>query len=217
MTKYILPGGTDVAEMALFDAEAVPARRAADLKHLDELAEAGTLIRLQTGSDGGYLLHLYVDEDIPPEVMQYCVSEEQLSGKFRLRGKSIAFGGLESAFQGFKPNPFIRSDATLVPGEYEYVVYQTDIPVELIDAKLKAGMSAADQRYLAIPGYFIPALLILMMICGALGGVLAALGLGLLGFFALRVFLKTSKYRALKNTASELQLEFPSMVMQMRS
>ena len=56
MAKLILPGGTDVAEMALFSVDALPAQPPQPAE-LDALEAQGSLVRFPAGSDGGYLLH----------------------------------------------------------------------------------------------------------------------------------------------------------------
>jgi hypothetical protein len=148
MTLYRLPGGTDVAEMALFDVDSVPHDIPKDGEVIDELAPRKHLVRLPTGGDGGYLLHLYVNEAAPASVKQYCVADDSLSGKFSSPGGRIAFGGVESAFQRFKANKNIRSDATITPGEYAYKAYHTDIPDEVIETVLRRVPSTPTERWL---------------------------------------------------------------------
>ena len=58
MTKLILEGGTDVAEVALFPSDyIVDVDNQNDL--FQKMEEKNHLIRLPTGADGGYLLNIY--------------------------------------------------------------------------------------------------------------------------------------------------------------
>lgn len=113
MTTIYLPAGTDVAEMALFDVDAIPCKLPCDVEDFSELASLGQLIRFPTGADGGYLLHLFVDEPIPEDTKRYCRADDQLTGEFCTSEGRIAFGGLESAYAEFKHNANIRADGII--------------------------------------------------------------------------------------------------------
>lgn len=116
MPLHGLPAGTDTAEMALFDPDLVPQSPPRTEEDFDDLITQGGFIRLPTDGDGGYLLHLYVDESPPTKIAQFCVAEDRLAGRFASAKGRISFGGVESAFREFKPNRFIRSDAEIAPG-----------------------------------------------------------------------------------------------------
>lgn len=131
MTHLRLPGGTDVAEMALFDVDALPAARPDD-STVAALEASNRLVRFPTGGDGGYLLHLYVDEPIPAELQRYCLADDKLTGAFRTEQGNVAFGGIESTFVGFKPNRHIRADGAIPQGEYCYTAFHTEFPDELV-------------------------------------------------------------------------------------
>ncbi len=98
MTHLRLPGGTDVAEMALFDVDARPAARPDDATAA-ALEASHRLARFPTGGDGGYLLHLYVDEPIPAALQRCClVARGQPDSAERLRlngrlGSKLPFAG----------------------------------------------------------------------------------------------------------------------------
>jgi hypothetical protein len=96
MPCLVLPGGTDIAEVGLFSLEALPIKRGVTSEVLEELQRNSQLIRMSTGADGGYLLHAYVDEPVPPDVMRYCSHEDKLAGVFQTETGNVAFGGLES-------------------------------------------------------------------------------------------------------------------------
>jgi len=145
MTCLRLPGGTDAAEMALFDVDALSQSRPPMGEGLDELVTRARLVRLPTGGDGGYLLHLYVDERVPESILQYCLSEDKLTGQFATSEGRIAFGGVESTFKEFQPNRLIRSDGTIAPGSYCFTAYRTDIPDEVVSKVANVASTSAER------------------------------------------------------------------------
>lgn len=89
--KLVLPGGTDVAEMALFSLEAVAGVRRIDETAIESLEKQGFAVRMPTGADGGYLLHAYVDEPIPEDVLKHCANDDRIAqpgDSYGLRGAS---------------------------------------------------------------------------------------------------------------------------------
>lgn len=110
MTTLCLPAGTDVAEMALFDVDALPQRLPQDVEDFASLVSHGQLIRFPVDGDGAYLLHLFANESIPAETMRYCHANDKLTGAIQISNGRIAFGGLESAYAEFQPNPNVRAD-----------------------------------------------------------------------------------------------------------
>lgn len=216
MTLYRLPGGTDVAEMALFDADSLPQDIPKDREAIDQLASSKYLVRLPTGGDGGYLLHLYVNEVPSPSVKQYCVADDQLSGRFSSPGGRIAFGGVESAFQRFKANKNIRSDATIAPGEYSYKAYHTDIPDEVIEAALRCVPSTPTERWLdRAPMVITLTTLGLTGLLLSLKMYLTAGGVAVIGRLLFKGIKRIPGHDALAVRRAESQIDFPSIVIEM--
>ena len=96
MTTLFLPAGTDVAEMALFDVDALPRLLPRDVEGFAHLTSQEQLVRFPTGADGGYLLHLFANEAVPAGTMRYCVADDKLTGAFYASKGRSAFGGMES-------------------------------------------------------------------------------------------------------------------------
>ena len=216
MTLHRLPGGTDVAEMALFDVDSLPQDMTKDGAAIDELASRKHLVRLPTGGDGGYLLHLYVNKVPPPSVRQYCVADDQLSGRFSSPGGHIAFGGVESAFQRFKANKNIRSDATIAPGEYAYKAYHTDIPDEVIEAALRRVPSTPTERWLdRAPMVITLATLGLVGLLLSRESYLAAGIVAVLGHLSFKGVRRILGNDALSVRREEAQIDFPSIVVEL--
>ena len=203
--------------MALFDVDALPQSRSPDGEGLDELVSRKRLIRLPTDGDGGYLLHLYVDEPPPQKVMQYCLSEDSLTGQFTATGGRIAFGGVESTFQGFKPNRFIRSDAVVPAGSYAFTAYRTDIPDEVV-AQAAQVASTSKERWLdRAPLIVTLTTLGLAFACAVFRSLFSAGLVLVLGYFSFKAVKRLPGQGALAARREETQLDSPSIVIEMRS
>jgi hypothetical protein len=217
MAHHRLPAGTDVAEMALFDVDALPQSRPPNGDGLDELVSTERLIRLPTGADGGYLLHLYVDEPPPEQVMCYCLTEDRLSGQFTATGGRIAFGGVESTFQDFKPNRFIRSDAVIPAGRYVFTAYRTDIPDEVVTQATQVA-STSKERWLDRAPLLVTLTTLVLAFAFAVFKSFLAAGLVLvLGYLSFKAAKRLPGQGALAARREETQLDFPSIVIEMRS
>jgi hypothetical protein len=216
MAKLVLVGGTDIAEMALFSVEALPAQRP-EPEALDALAEDGQLLRIPTGADGAYLLHAYVDEPIPGELMRYCSATESIRGRLRLPHGRLGFGGSESAFAGFVPNEAIRSDGEVAPGEYGITAYRTKFPDDLIATVVAASFGKHDMRHLAIPVQIVVAALALIVPALLVELWLAAAVIALLAAGGIRMYLKHPTTEQLREQRRRVELEYPSIVITMRS
>lgn len=217
MTSVYLPAGTDVAEMALFDVDALPRALPRDVEDFDHLISQARLVRLPTGGDGGYLLHLFVNEKIPADTQRYCLAEDKLTGDFYTSGGRIGFGGMESAFAEFKPNANIRSDGLVEPGRYAYTAYRTEFPDELVDEAMRVERTTGE-RWLGRT----PLLAVLTLFAAAFVLAIAhqfvTAGLLFLGsFFIVKWLRGLPAYQALLARRKQAQLAFPSIVMELRS
>lgn len=216
MSHHRLPAGTDVAEMALFDVEALPQSQPPDAEGLVALARQERLIRLPTGSDGGYLLHLYVGESPPEQVMKYCQAEDKLAGQFSSSNGHIAFGGTESAFRDFKPNHFIRSDVMIPPGNYVFTAFRTDIPDEIIAQATRVERSSTERRLSQAPSVITLTALGLAFTFASFGhSVFAGLTL-VLGYISSGAVKRLPTYKALAARRKDAELNFPSIVIEMK-
>jgi hypothetical protein len=217
MTHLRLPAGTDVAEMALFDIDALPQSKAPDDLSVLALANSNRLVRFSTGADGGYLLHLFVDEPIPEDLMEYCLAEDKLSGEFITSRGNVAFGGLESTFAGFTPNRHIRSDGTINPGIYRYTAFHTEFPDEVMNCALQVETTPGE-RWLSRS----PVPLVLTSIAAAFAFAVSQqfifAGLVLFaGYFTVKWLHRIPAYQSIEARRDLAQLEFPSFVVEMRS
>lgn len=216
MSRYRLPGGTDAAEMALFDIDALP-QRLPDAAGIARLVQRQRLIRLSTGGDGGYLLHLYVDEAVPVQIAQYCSDADVLRGQFVTERGQVGFGGIESACLGFQPNVHIRADAQIAAGEYRFIAWHTEFPEHLIIAALGAANSPTARTLLQAPRSII-LIAAVVTIALALSGFYfgAALALVVAGVAVQRI-LHSAGYQNAKAHAAAARLDFPGMVIELQT
>ena len=218
MTKFVLAAGTDVGEMALFSVDALSGDRCPHPDVIKAMEEQYLVVRFPTGSDGGYLLHAYVDEVIPHEVAKYCVKEDQKSGRLFLSGGRLGFGGIESLFMSFKPNPNIRSDCMLSAGDYEVTAFRTIYPDEFIEAAVEAKIGKDGLRLLTLPAYVIAIAVLLTLFTLAMqlwytaAAIVVATILGLKVFFFSKLNIKR-----LQEEKKSIEMGFPSIVVEMRS
>lgn len=225
MAKIVMEGGTDVAEMALFSLDALP-EDAAGEDDLERMQRDGHAVRFPTGADGGYLLHIYLDESIPDALEQYCEKDDVLTGKLHAGSGKVGFGGVESAYLKFKPNDYIRADAVLPGGTYDLVAYHTDYPEELIEGAIDAHLDAAERRLLNLRGrvklLFLLAAFIAFAVAVAWKAPVWVVGLMPVGVIALMIatlmLMSLSKrYKAVSEKSKAAQMDFPSIVVEMRS
>ncbi|MBV8660122.1 MAG: hypothetical protein JO142_20055 [Burkholderiales bacterium] len=217
MTMHILPAGTDIAEMAFFAVDAVPTDVRPKPEAIESLRASGKLIRFPTGADGGYLLHLYVDEVIPPELMRYCDVGDPLSGIFHPDSGEVAFGGMETVFLPSGVDQEMRSDTAIPAGDYEYTAYRTEYPEGFVKSITEQDLTPFERSMLAAPGFGI-----LFTVAATAYAVLAqrymlAGGLVITAIVLLRALFRNPGFKALQARRHEQALNFPSIVVALRS
>jgi hypothetical protein len=217
MTKIVLPGGTDVAEMAIFSIDGLPSEKA-ETTSVEAMERARTLIRFPTGADGGYLLHAYVNEAAPAELVRHCELADPIRGELTLQTGRIGFGGVESASASFQSNVNIRSDGVVPPGDYSIVAFQTNFPDELVSAAVRGRIGIRGERLLALPRYIIPFAISLTIVVAIIGGKIAAISAIALTVVGLKFgYFASPTIKRIHMLNDEVNLNFPSIVVEMRS
>lgn len=220
MPKLVLEGGTDVAEMAFFCVDDTP-ECLSDNESITEMQNRRTLIRLPTGADGGYLLHLYVGEAIQNETRKYCVEEDKLTGEFSTKNGNVAFGGLESTYSRFEPNKNIREDGKIEQGSYSYSAFHTEFPDELIEEAVHKEIGPGGVRKIDISGKIIlvgvVAFLALLFFAfkSSYAFFLGAFAVIPLTILAFKKYTSTESFKKVEKLKSEVEKHFPSIVIQL--
>jgi hypothetical protein len=216
MSKLILTGGTEVGAMAVFSTDALPVRLP-DSAAIETLTEQGLLLRLPTSARGAYLLHVYLDEPVPDDVMRYCATSDVRHGRLKLEHGRLGFGGLESAFADYAPNAAIRSDASLPAGEYEATAYKAAFPDALVTNAMRGSITPEAKKHLAVPVQFAVIALSVLAVMTLLEAWLAA-SVVLLAFAGcLWLFYKHPTTKRLRDQAHAIELRYPSLVVTLRS
>ena len=203
--------------MALFDVGAIPKSSLPDRQSIDALVSEERLISLPTGGDGGYLLHLYVDEEVPEHVQRHYEADDRLMGHFTTADGRIAFGGAESAFADFPPNQYIRSDTTIEPGRYAYAAYKTEFPDDLVEKAIRVERSRLEWWARRAPMFSVLLAIALVPWLAATRYFIWAGLVAALCVVAYRWFRSRPMYRDIVTRQDEAQLDFPSIVIEMRS
>jgi hypothetical protein len=216
MAKLILEGGTDVAEVALFSLDALP-EQLPDGDGIEALEQQGLLVRMPTGADGGYLVHVYADEPLPDDLLRHLSPEGGRRRRLVVREGGVGFGGLESVYSGFAPNAAIRSDGALPAGEYEARVYRAEFPDSTVPTAIASSLGKQAMRHLAVPVQIV--VLALSLAAGAvlLRAWLALLVIALGAAAAIRMYLKHPATEQLRRQRREIERQFPSLVVELRS
>jgi hypothetical protein len=106
---------------------------------LERLMAEGKACAFETGADGLYLLHAYVDEPVPPDLVEHARAPIRVDN-FDASGGRVFFTGVEYAFR--QDDSFLRKHAHMgtsfevPPGRYRLAVYRTECPDALADARL---------------------------------------------------------------------------------
>ena len=158
--KVELEAGTDAATLCLFGPAALPDgfdRMAGEQKVdvLLQMDKSGQVCWINTGSDGGYLLHIYVDEPMPEELAQYARDPRIVKG-FPVTTGRLCFSGSEYVFR--KDDAALRrfshmgESATVRSGTYVATLYRMDYPETLLDERFRAEVGDMEARIHGLHG-----------------------------------------------------------------
>ncbi len=166
--RHIIETGTDGATLCFFDPAALPldfdSRMKDDpMEAFDTLAKDGRLWWQSTGSDGGYLFHIYVNEDLPEEIRQYA-RDPQTTARFLIPSGVVWCSGAEYAAS----NPELRCAATprgglgkypqmggkfeIPSGEYSLSVWNMEWPEDYVEEKVRTAIGPGASRREAVLG-----------------------------------------------------------------
>jgi hypothetical protein len=118
--KYIIEAGCDGATLCFFDPAALPADFDVQVKEetvelMEQLQTQQVLWFSETGGDGGYIFHVYVDEDAPPSLHSKATSVDSFDA-FSIPSGRLCICGAEYAAN----NPLVGSTFTPKGGLDEY-------------------------------------------------------------------------------------------------
>lgn len=142
---YVIETGSDMAEFCFFDVSSLSddfdehtanERR----KLLDALEKEGRVCRIRTGADGKYLLHVYVQQELPSRLLERCRKPRVTtlittkSGEIRVAGtEEVESLGSLIACPRF----------ALAPGTHQATVWKVTWPESVISRAMKERLVAA--------------------------------------------------------------------------
>jgi hypothetical protein len=152
--KHVVEAGTDVAWLLLFDPKALPSDFEAAFRDdptelFDRLQQDGRLFHIETGADGNYLLHAFVDEEVDETLRPY-VQDPKISDSFEVAGGSVYFTGAECGFRD--DDSFLKTYSNLggsfpvQNGIYRVALYRTEYPDDFVEGVFRERVTGAQAR-----------------------------------------------------------------------
>jgi hypothetical protein len=148
--RIIVGAGTDVASVGVGDPALLVSLseckgRGCEKLRADAVA-SGALWLAETGADGAYLFHLYVDEEPPSDIAPYLKDPivvepfRVTSGKLRVAGEECFVGAISLA-----DYPHMGSEVEVGPGEYKLTAFRSEAADELLEGRF-AERATPEQR-----------------------------------------------------------------------
>lgn len=142
--KAIIPTGTDVAALSLFDPASLDPTvdeqiRKDTVGTLAKLQSTKKLVEIRTGSDGGYNVHIYIDEDMPSELAKNAQDPIEITDFNVPSGMLYACG---SEYVSSDPKGSLRTFehmggfAQLPSGRYDLTLFRTEWPDDQIENEI---------------------------------------------------------------------------------
>jgi hypothetical protein len=153
--KHSVEAATDAASLLLFDPRSLPeefdtANSNGDpTEILSRLHDAGRLFWINTGSDGAYLLHVFIDEEPPADLRQY-MHDRQTSEAFQVSGGAVFFTGAEYGYRdddsALRRYPHMGSSFPAQNGIYGVALYRTEYPDGLHEHVFRQNVTPSEHR-----------------------------------------------------------------------
>ncbi len=220
--------GTDVASLVLLDPEAQPKDFDSDLRRdghaaLSKMQADGRGLWFETGADGAYLAHVYVESELPPilagalhepvEVPSLVVQ----SGRLLFAGAEYAHGPDDSMLRKY---PAMGTFVPIPSGRYTLVAWRTEWPDnfdELLD--LRAGFAGKRWRLVQVcSGLLAIGAGILALVrasTGSFGQAALIAVVAVAVFVAIRAIGRLPAVTHRSDVAHQINMERPSVVFQL--
>ncbi len=237
--QHVIETATDAAAVCFFDPKALPADfdqrvKKEAFEYLEELSKDGRVWTKNTGADGAYLFHFYIDEAIPENIAKFS-EEPQTVDQFHVPGGTVCACGAEYAARSplegeLKKFPQMGGCFDIPAGEYHTVVWRVEWPEGVVERELEKSLGKNFVRnnnrwgcLTVLLILFAPALTVFALIKTFLksdqhpANYLACLWLVAVLAIAACVLLIRKVNRAEKNPlARKIQRNFPGIVVHMK-
>ncbi len=225
--RFVIEAGTDAAEVILFDPESLPADFDAQVQDdpaavLERLMGEGRAFVTETGGDGRFLLHAYVNEPVPVELGEHT-RDPRVIDPFLAASGRLYFAGVEYAFRNddsfLQKYPHMGGYFEVPPGVYKLTMYRTEYPGGLQEERLRQQVSGF--RFWLHRGMGWLVTLAVLSLIGLVVGYFnfprqpaySGLLLGLAFLVALPIVVYRSKpFQETKMCYERIQREYPTMI-----
>jgi hypothetical protein len=222
----VVETGTDVAQLVVFDPAVLPdaydRQSTQQTEILRALHDAERVFCFETGSDGGYLFHVFVDEPIP-EYLEPFLREPRTRSNFDAPSGRIFFSGSEYAFRSddsrLRKHPHMGGHIEVSPGRYSLTMFRTEYPDEMMEDELRRKVDPRAFRLHQNMGCFIGmALLAAVVAIGTLfllgTSVMSLFAVSVAGLFVAVPFIipQLPTYRKTDRIWQDIQRQYPSLV-----
>lgn len=230
--RHVIQTGTDVAAVAMGDLSLLGELRACEGVDYypaarDTAIANGALWRADTGADGAYLFHLFIDEE-PPEEIQSFLRDPIRVARFRVPSGRLLVAG-EECFAGPSrgaPHVEIGSEVLIESGEYALTAYWVEAPDDHLDRRFAEAASPEEQQAWQI-GSGAPGWCIIGTLLALLGSCVAYVGTSSLAYAVLplvpaaagwlwcRWLLRRPVYKAAEEKFRATELALPALAVVM--
>ncbi len=153
--RFVASAGTDVAAVCLFDPQALDKDFDTQFssnpeKALSHAVSKGQAYQIETGADGAYLLHIFLDEPLPEEIERYAHDPIEVSnllipsGKLFFSGSEIVSPQVVERLQKF---PGLGTCIQVPAGTYALTLKRTEYPDKLLEEQLKQRVGEKCYRF----------------------------------------------------------------------
>lgn len=232
--RFEIETGTDTGAIAIADPSLTVALRSstgrnAD-RHREEAVANGNLWRADTGADGSYLIHLFVDED-PPAAVAPFLRDPLVVETFHVPSGQLLVAGEEfvAASEPLAKYPHMGSSIELPAGTYELTAFRLDeARDDDIERRFAAEADPREKRAWEF-GNALPMICVGLTIAALITGyVLQVTGAPQTATYGLAVIVaivwiwqakarRTPEYTAAERLYRRLERELPSIVVVLRS
>jgi len=154
--KHVIGTGTDIASVGFFDPAALPEVfdmfLSRDYRRAHEtLVREGRLWTCNTGADGAYLFHFYIDTPVPPPVLEHAKDPEAID-RFHVPSGILWVSGEEYVARDpvhgrLGKHPHMGGKFELPAGEYAVTAWRMEWPEDAIEQELARRIGKRNRRW----------------------------------------------------------------------
>jgi hypothetical protein len=149
--RHVIEAGTDAATVVLFD----PAASSPDdfgpdnIDKVDQLDRDSRIAWVNTGGDGAFLLHAYVDEPVPADLPVTLV-DPRVYERFAVPSGRMFFVGGEYCIQPDRAGPSMGGSFDIRPGVYRLTLYRATSSEAADSAHVRARVAPSQRAVLSV-------------------------------------------------------------------